>query len=63
MSPQLFLLKFTSNEILREWKTSAWILKSLKGFVEEVRFRQVSYKEGNLGWLSEVKSDVRERKP
>ena len=42
MSPQLFLLKFTANEILREWKTSAWILKSLKGFVEEVRFRQVS---------------------
>ena len=42
MSPQLFLLKFTANEILRDWKTSAWVLKSLKSFREEVRFRQVS---------------------
>lgn len=36
------LLMFMANEVPRQWKTSVWILKSLKSVVEEVRFRQMS---------------------
>ena len=35
----LLLLMFMANGVPREWKTSVWILKSLKSFMEEVRFR------------------------